>query len=66
MQCYDDQDPLRTVEQARAKANNTGKPYCIVSAPSGGLVLCPLSQCKLEALETVYPEYDYPHESKNT
>lgn len=52
-----DNSALDAVHLAHHKANEIGKPYCIVSAPSGGLLAVPEDQCRVDALETVYPTH---------
>lgn len=65
MQAFDkDGDALDAVTLAHWKANETGKPYCIVSSPSGALRTVPLDHCRIAVIETIWPDDDYPYESR--
>lgn len=50
-----DGSALDAVQLAQYKADMTGKPYAVVSAPSGSLLAVPVDQCALEMLEVVCP-----------
>lgn len=56
---------LDVVQLCHYKANELGKPYGVVLAPSGNLIAVPMDQCKVETLEVVWPADDYPYESKS-